>query len=145
MVTTTPVSRRRCPLCLAILSVEGVSRDGEVVRMEFDGHTPETCTVTTLQRIKVLEESALRDGRELSSQSKVIDDLGEWVGVASGILAAGRRWLGHRGKRMEDISRLRSAFGTQDRSNNNPLWAAEQEVADAIAAAVSAVEMRSKS
>lgn len=132
-------------MCLAILSIEGVSIDGEVVRMEFDRHSPEACMTTTIQRIKALEEASLRDARELATQSKVIDDLGEWIGVAAGILAAGRRWLEHRAKRMEDIARLRNAFGTQNQINNNPLWAAEQEVADAIVTAIQAVELRSKS
>lgn len=140
-MTTTPVSRKRCPLCLAILELTHVS-GGAIATVRFDQHTPDRCEASTLQRIKVLEEMHLRDARDLEAQSAVIDNLGLLVGACSAIVNAGRKWLVLRGKRASDLVRLRNAFGTQDRANCNPLWASEEEVAEAVKSAIELVEKR---
>lgn len=142
-VTHQPVERKRCPLCSAILEMIRVV-DGSPVVMRFDGHTPASCERSTLQRIKVLEELCQRDAHDIQQQHQVIDELGQWVGVSSGILAAGRRWLEHRARRVADIARLRGTFGTQDRATQHPLWASEEELATAITDAIAQVEKRSK-
>lgn len=144
MVTTTPLTRKRCPLCLAILELTHIA-DGQPVTVKFDRHTPESCEASTMQRIKVLEELHFRDSRDLELQSGVINDLGLMIGPCSAIVDAGRRWLVHRGRRAGDLARLRNAFGTQDRENHNPLWQAEEEVAAAIQSAIDAVEKRNAS
>lgn len=142
-VTHQPVERKRCPLCLAILEMSRVV-DGSPVVMRFDGHAPAACEASTLQRIRVLEELNRKDARDLAHCESVINDLGQWVGVSAGILAAGRRWLEHRSKRAADIARLRGAFGTQDRATQHPLWASEEELAKAITEAIAQVEKRSR-
>jgi hypothetical protein len=141
VMTTTPVTRKRCPLCLAILELSYVA-GGAIATVRFEQHTPEKCEASTLQRIKVLEEIHLRDVRELESQSHAINDLGQMIGACSGIVNAGRKWLVHRAKRAVDLERLRNAFGTQDRANCNPLWDAEAEVALAIEIAIQLVAKR---
>lgn len=144
MVTTTPISRKSCPLCLAILEITHIS-DGRPVTVRFDRHTSESCETSTMQRIKVLEEMHFRDSRDLESQAGVINDLSLMIAPCSSIIDAGRRWLSHRAKRAVDLARLRNAFGTQDRENHNPLWQAEEEVAVAIQSAIDAVEKRNAS
>lgn len=144
MAVTTPVDRKRCSLCLMVLEVATVALDGSVVRMEFDHHTALRCAAMTESRIRALEEIHMRDARQIEAQDRSIADLGEWIGVAAGILASGRRWIAHRQKRAEDIARLRSALATGDRVAQNPLWAAEEEVVEAIRTAIAAVELRSR-
>lgn len=144
MVTTTPISRKTCPLCLAILEITHIA-DGNPVTVKFERHTRESCEASTLQRIKVLEEMHFRDSRDLEAQSGVINELSLMIGPATAIVSAGRKWIGHRLKRAADLARLRNAFGTQDRENHNPLWQAEEEVATAIQSAIDAIEKRSAS
>lgn len=143
-MTTTPVSRKRCPLCLAILELVHV-QGGAVATMRFGEHTPEGCAASTLQRIKVLEEMHHRDARDLEQQSAAINDLGQILGAIAPIVDVGRRWLIHRTKRAADLTRLRNAFGTEDRAAHNPLWQAEGEVAEAIKNAIELVEKRTSS
>lgn len=138
----TPVERRRCPLCLAILEIVHTSEGGMVSRVSSDRHTPEACRESTLQRIKVLEEVHQRDARELETQSGLINDLGEWIGLAGEILDAGKKWLPHREKRAEDVARLRSVVPTGVRRTMHPLFEAEEQVAQAIAKALAVVERR---
>lgn len=145
MVTTTMTTRKRCPLCLAILVVESVSASGAVTRVESPDHTQSSCEAATLSRIRVLEEMHVRDGYRMESDNKMIEDLGAWIGISSTIVEAGRRWLEHRQKRSEDIARLRSAFGTNERATQHPLWQAEEEVATAIQQAIDIIEERRKS
>lgn len=142
MVTTFPVERSRCPLCLAILEIARVT-DGTVARLEFT-HSDETCRTVTLQRLKALEEQVLSLGHRERDSELTIDRLGQYVGVAAAILAGGRRWLEHRKQRSEDLRRLRQAFGTSERNLHNPLWAAEEEVAGAIQHAIDFVEKEGK-
>lgn len=138
MVTTAPIDRRRCPLCLSILEVSQ-AQDGKVERLQFP-HPPENCRTITLQRIKALEEQVLSLGHRERDAELTIDRLGHYVGVAAGILAAGRRWLEHRKQRAEDLQRLRKALGTNERNLQHPLWIAEEEVATAIQCAIDFVE-----
>lgn len=112
--------------------------------MDFP-HSPEQCAISTGLRIRVLEEMHLRDTQEIEQHKVMIDQLGAWIGATGDILDAGGRWLVHRAQRAEDIARLRSAFGTQDRALQHPLWQAEEAVAGAIRAAMELVEKRSKS
>lgn len=143
-MTTTPVSRKRCPLCLAILELTHV-QGGAVATMKFQEHTAEKCEASTLQRIKVLEEMHHRDSYNLEQQSAAINDLGQVLGAIAPIVDAGRRWLIHRTKRAADPARLRNAFGTEDKVANNPLWEAEGQVAEAIKNAIELVEKRQAS
>lgn len=135
-----PVDRRRCALCLAILEIVHTSEGGTVSRVSSDRHTPEACRESTLQRIKVLEEVHQRDARELETQAGLINDLGEWIGLAGEILDAGKKWLPHRAKRAEDMTRIRGALPTGERRTMHPLFEAEELVAQAIAKALRAVE-----
>lgn len=145
-MTTRPAERKRCPLCRATLEVCQVGDDGSIVNLVLrDAHSAESCARDTAQRIKVLEETHFRDEQELRQQQAMIDEISSWVGLAGGILDAGGKWLAHRAQRAGDISRLRSAFGTQDRTLQHPLWQAEEAVAVAIRAAMDVVEKRSKS
>lgn len=144
MVTTTPVARKRCPLCLAILEISHVDQ-GQIVKHAFDGHTPEACAASTEQRIKVLEQIHIQDARQLEIHTDALNDLGSLLGPAVTIVNAGRRWLALRVQRAADLARLRGAFGTIDRANHHPLWQAEEEVAGAITDAIDAVEKRLRS
>lgn len=144
MVMTTPVSRKRCPLCLAMLEISHVHQ-GEVIKAQFSElHTAERCAQSTLARIKALEELHHRDVHQLDDLSATVGELGSWLGPCSMIVSVGRRWLELRAKRAADLERLRNAFGTADRANHNPLWAAESEVAEAVQFAISAAEKRGR-
>lgn len=142
MAAVAPVERLRCNLCLAILSVRQPSAAGVHEVSFVDRHTPEECARATAQRIKVLEEMHHRDARELESQAEVINELGQWVGLSGQIIDAGRKWLEHRQKRAEDLARLRGVFQTGDRQLLHPLFASEEAVAEAIRAAILAVDRR---
>ena len=140
MTTTTPINRTRCPLCLSTLEIAHVV-DGNVVKMAFDGHTADSCSRSTLQRIRVLEEMHHRDSILLESQNATINDLGKWVGACANLMASGKKWLGLRAKRAEDLARLRGAFGTQEREKQLPLWDAESEVAALLEKSIAQIEM----
>lgn len=141
LLTTTPISRKRCPLCLAILEIKHVV-DGEVSTTTFNGHTSDACTEATLQRIKVLEELHTRDAHALAALNRAVNDLGEALGHWVPLIDAGRRWLAHRAKRKEDLARLRGAMGTSDRMSQHPLWEAEEETASALQKTIDAIEKR---
>lgn len=143
-VINTPLTRKRCPLCLAILELTYVA-DGAVSTTKFDGHTAESCARSTAQRIKVLEEIHLRDSQQLDMQNQAIGELGEALGSWVALVDAGRRWLMHRAKRKDDLAHLRSAFGTGDRTANHPLWQAEEEVAVALEKTIAAIEKKIRS
>lgn len=135
MVTTTPISRRRCQLCLTIVEISQVV-EGRMTQVTFQNHTPESCEKYTLQRIKVLEELHMKDSMYAESQSQTITDLSHWIGICTKLVDAGKKWVQHRDKRQADIARLRSAFGTGERADHHPLWAAEEEVAEAMKVAI---------
>ncbi len=145
-MVTTPVERKRCKLCLAILEITHISYEGHVTRVgSAERHTPEECARATEARIRVLEEVHQRDARELETQSRLIAIFGQWIGVSSQLLDAGEKWLEHRAKRVADIARLRGAFSTGDRSLQHPLWQSEEELATKIAEALDLVKKRSTS
>lgn len=144
MVTTTPVSRKRCPLCLTITEISQVIA-GRVTTVTFDNHSPDSCQQATFQRIKVLEELHVRDSQQIESQTQTINDMSRWLGICNALIDAGRNWLEYRAKRQSDIARLRNAFGTGDREASHPLWRAEEETAKAMEAAIAVLDKRNAS
>lgn len=97
VTTTTPVSRKRCNLCLAILEISHVF-NGAVCKLAFDGHTQDSCRRATEARIKALEEIHLRDSREIEGQARVIDDLGAISSIVGLIADRGAKWISWRGR-----------------------------------------------
>jgi hypothetical protein len=131
VVAVTPVQRKRCDLCLAILEIVTLSPVGTMTRQAF-AHTAEDCRTATIQRMRVYEEMHMRDTLEIQRQGTILESLANMVGATGEILDAGKRWLEHRSQRAEDMRRLRSAFGTSERTMMHPLYVAEEQVAEAI-------------
>jgi hypothetical protein len=131
VVAVTPVQRKRCDLCLAILEIATMASCGSVIRQSF-AHSPEECRSSTIQRMRVYEEMHMKDTLEIQRQNVILEGLANMIGATGEILDAGKRWIEHRRQRAEDMRRLRSAFGTNERTMMHPLYVAEEQVAEAI-------------
>jgi hypothetical protein len=134
------VEPRRCELCgtAVALDVEG----GQFV---FANHTPDFCRGMTIGRLKTYQEIIDQSVRDQATQEGQLIELGAYLQVLEEIIDAGRGWLAERGKRAEDLGRLRKAFGTNEARMEHPLWRTEEDVAQAVAKAVEAVDRKGAS
>lgn len=131
-MTASGSAGKRCPLCLAFLEIRDPDRPGAVFK--FASHTPEACSVWTLQRINVLEQLSAKGAIDAEHTKRNLDELARWIGTLTDILESGRAWLVERRKRQDDLERLRGVLKTGEREH--PLWASESAVAEAIGKAI---------